>query len=92
MNPMELAKLSRVRAIRHSIDVNGREAVFFEYQSSNENAQTLVMIHGYRGNHHGLEAIAAGLTRYRVLIPDLPGFGESEPLAAEHSVENYAIW
>jgi pimeloyl-ACP methyl ester carboxylesterase len=50
------------------------------------------MIHGYRGNHRGLEAIAAGLSRYRVLIPDLPGFGESAPLNQTHSVKAYSDW
>lgn len=50
------------------------------------------MIHGYRGNHRGLEAIAAGLSKYRVLIPDLPGFGESAPLNKTHSVKAYSDW
>lgn len=50
------------------------------------------MVHGYRGNHHGLEAIAAGLSKYRVIIPDLPGFGESDPLKTSHSVEAYSNW
>jgi pimeloyl-ACP methyl ester carboxylesterase len=50
------------------------------------------MIHGYRGNHRGLEAIAAGLSKYRVLIPDLPGFGESLPLNEIHSVKAYSDW
>lgn len=53
---------------------------------------TLLMIHGYRGNHRGLEAIAAGLSNFRILIPDLPGFGESDPLATNHSVDNYSHW
>lgn len=58
-----------------------------------ETAPLLVMVHGFRGDHHGLEPIVAGLENYRVLIPDLPGFGRSEPLeAAGHTVENYAAW
>ena len=89
---MKLAESARARAIRHLIQVNGRKVAYFEYPAQVSNAATLVMIHGYRGNHHGLEAIAAGLARYRVLIPDLPGFGESEALLLEHSVENYAHW
>jgi pimeloyl-ACP methyl ester carboxylesterase len=50
------------------------------------------MVHGYRGNHRGLEAIAAGLSKYRVIIPDLPGFGESKPLQSIHSVKAYSDW
>ena len=89
---MELAVIARQRAIRHSIEIDNRQAVYFEYPSDVANPKTLVMIHGYRGNHRGLEAIAAGLSNYRLLIPDLPGFGESDPLEPNHSVENYAAW
>ena len=52
----------------------------------------LVMIHGYRGTHHGLELVAKQLTNYRVIVPDLPGFGESKPLNKEHSLNNYVEW
>jgi pimeloyl-ACP methyl ester carboxylesterase len=50
------------------------------------------MIHGYRGNHRGLQAIAGGLSKYRVIIPDLPGFGESQPLKTTHSIQAYSDW
>jgi pimeloyl-ACP methyl ester carboxylesterase len=92
MDSMELARASRARGIRRQLEVNGCKVVYFEYPTPKADARTLVMIHGYRGNHHGLEPIAAGLSQYRVLIPDLPGFGESAPLASEHSIENYALW
>ncbi|NKX54047.1 alpha/beta hydrolase [Arthrobacter sp. E918] len=48
------------------------------------------MIHGFRGDHHGLELMAAALPGFRVLVPDLPGFGESAPFAAgRHDVPGY---
>lgn len=72
--------------------VEGSKTVYFEYPASTSPTKTLVMVHGYRGNHHGLEAIAAGLSKYRVIIPDLPGFGESAPLQKTHSVDSYANW
>jgi pimeloyl-ACP methyl ester carboxylesterase len=50
------------------------------------------MIHGYRGNHRGLEAIVGGLVNFRVIVPDLPGFGESEQLQSRHSLDSYANW
>lgn len=92
MNPQDLAEAASSRAIRHAIKIQGAEVVYFEYPSARANAETIVMIHGYRGNHRGLEAIAAGLENYRVIIPDLPGFGKSEPLGGTHSVENYSSW
>jgi pimeloyl-ACP methyl ester carboxylesterase len=54
--------------------------------------QVVVMIHGLRGTHHGLDLIAKDLPEYRIIVPDLPGFGISKPLDNEHSIENYVIW
>lgn len=51
----------------------------------------LVMVHGLRGTHHGLEPIGAHLPERTTVVPDLPGFGESGPMAnARHDVEGYA--
>lgn len=50
-----------------------------------------LLVHGFRGDHHGLAAIAAGLEKYPVLIPDLPGYGKSESIAS-HDVEGYGLW
>lgn len=55
-----------------------RSVAYWEYGSPE--AETIVLVHGFRGDHHGLERIAAGLGGYRVLVPDLPGFGESEAI------------
>jgi len=49
-------------------------------------------VHGYRGTHEGLAAIVAALGGFDCFVPDLPAFGESDPLKVEHSVENYALW
>jgi pimeloyl-ACP methyl ester carboxylesterase len=88
----DLSETARSRAIRKSINVQGFNTVFYEYPAITANAKTLIMIHGYRGNHHGLEAIAGGLGQFRVIIPDLPGFGESEPLPTRHTIKAYALW
>ena len=52
----------------------------------------IVMIHGFRGTHHGLELIAKNLQQYQVIIPDIPGFGETKPLDDKHSLDNYVKW
>lgn len=88
----DLASSASAKSIRKVIEVDGINTVYYEYPGSGEAKETLVMIHGYRGNHRGLEAIAAGLDKYKVIIPDLPGFGESEQLVAEHSLDNYSKW
>lgn len=76
----------------------GRRITNFEgvavwlFPANKSKAQTLLMIHGFRGDHHGLMAIAAGLADFNVLIPDLPGYGKSSPLPAGHTIESYANW
>ncbi|MDR0397926.1 MAG: alpha/beta hydrolase [Candidatus Nomurabacteria bacterium] len=52
---------------------------------------TLIMIHGFRGDHHGMLKIAEKLGRkYNLFIPDLPGFGETQHIAGEkHNLELY---
>lgn len=51
------------------------------------------MLHGLRGDHHGLEPIVSHLRGFRVLVPDLPGFGETPPLhRGAHDVAGYADW
>jgi pimeloyl-ACP methyl ester carboxylesterase len=53
---------------------------------------SLVMIHGFRGDHHGLLKIAQLLADdYNLFIPDLPGFGRTKPLRYKrHNLESYA--
>lgn len=65
-----------------------------DYWVYNDNPKlpTIVMIHGLRGTHHGLDLVAKLLDGYRIIVPDLPGFGVSKPLSREHSVENYVTW
>lgn len=52
----------------------------------------IVMIHGFRGTHHGLDLIAQELSAYHLIVPDLPGFGESPSLKKAHTLENYTEW
>jgi pimeloyl-ACP methyl ester carboxylesterase len=56
-------------------------------------APCLVLLHGYRGDHHGLEPITGHLPGLRVVLPDLPGFGASARLAhGKHDIAGYAAW
>ena len=49
--------------------------------------RTILVIHGFRGDHHGLLRVADQLPEMRLIMPDLPGFGSSEAFAdGEHSV------
>ncbi len=88
-----LAKLARSRGERRELSIDGRQTVYWFYKASaKKSLGSVIFIHGYRGNHHGLEAIAGAITKLDVYIPDLPGFGQSEPFADNHSIAHYAAW
>lgn len=53
---------------------------------------TLLLVHGFRGDHHGLQKVVDLLPEYRILSPDLPGFGESAAFAGRHDIRTYADW
>jgi pimeloyl-ACP methyl ester carboxylesterase len=88
----ELASKALARSKPHNIQVLDTVTRYWSYSSSNPDAKVIIFIHGYRGNHHGLEAIAGALEDFHVIIPDLPGFGESTPFAGEHSIDSYSKW
>ena len=89
-----LAEAARKSAERREVLIAGLRTAYWFYAAAENSSSTatLVMIHGYRGNHHGLEAIAGAIRDINIVIPDLPGFGESEPFQVDHSIENYANW
>lgn len=65
------------------------EVAVFKYPGP-PSARQLLAVHGFRGDHHGLELIVDGLSPYEVWVPDLPGFGVSGAMPdAAHSVEHY---
>jgi pimeloyl-ACP methyl ester carboxylesterase len=88
----QLTSKARLRGVRNTVNINGVDFVYYEYPTPESNSQVVVMIHGYRGNHRGLEAIVGGLTNYRVIVPDLPGFGESPELPEAHTLDSYSTW
>lgn len=53
--------------------------------------QTIILIHGFRGTHHGLALIEKDLQQYTTITPDLPGFGEGDTLST-YTLETYVEW
>ncbi|MGE5298515.1 MAG: alpha/beta fold hydrolase [Acidobacteriota bacterium] len=76
--------------MEHHITINGGDTAYWEYNAGLQ--PTLIMVHGFRGTHHGLLKIAEALPEYRLIIPDLPGFGDSEALPAGHTIADYIAW
>lgn len=52
----------------------------------------LALIHGFRGDHHGLLGLAGALPEMQFVIPDLPGFGRTPALADRHDLAGYSRW
>src|SRR5690606_26331494 len=52
----------------------------------------VVLIHGFRGDHHGLELIAHDLRRRDVWVPDLPGFGRTPPPARDLDLDAFTAY
>ena len=84
--------LATIPVEEHSVELLGGTTRYWIYGPSDATT-TIVVAHGYRGEHHGLEPVIAQLPDVRWIAPDMPGFGESTPLtAAPHSIPGYATW
>ncbi len=74
----------------HAAEVAGAATRWWEYGPAQ--APTVLAVHGFRGDHHGLEPVIAQLPELRFVVPDLPAFGASGPLPTRHTVAAYANW
>lgn len=62
--------------------VAGHRWVYAVREADHDGAPTVVMIHGFTGSKENWYPLAARLRgRYRLVIPDLPGWGDSERIA-----------
>ncbi|ROQ40938.1 pimeloyl-ACP methyl ester carboxylesterase [Frondihabitans sp. PhB188] len=90
-------ELASIPTVRLEARVLGATARYWVY-GRDDAPTTIVAVHGFRGEHHGLEPVVAFLDgvhsgAVRVISPDLPGFGESALLPGrEHSTAVYAEW
>lgn len=53
----------------------GEEIAYWTHHDDKK--QTLVLVHGFTGSHEGFQYLVPLLTDFRMIIPDLPGFGVS---------------
>jgi pimeloyl-ACP methyl ester carboxylesterase len=85
-------RLDRVPVSRREVEVLGGVTAYWVYGPEDART-TIVAVHGFRGEHHGLEPVIAFLPGVRVISPDLPGFGETPGVPGlAHSLETYAHW
>lgn len=85
-------RLAGIPVERRDVEVLGGTTAYWVY-GPEDAATTVVAVHGFRGDHHGLEPVIAYLHGIRVISPDLPGFGETAPLpGTHHTLDAYAAW
>jgi pimeloyl-ACP methyl ester carboxylesterase len=84
--------LEEIPVERREVGVLGGDTAYWVYGPADA-AVTIVAVHGFRGEHHGLEPVVAHLPAVRVISPDLPGFGETAPVPRRrHDLGLYAEW
>lgn len=84
--------LARIPVRRLETEILGGTTAYWVY-GRDDAPQTLLAVHGFRGEHHGLEPVVAHLGDVRVIMPDLPGFGETPAIPGrEHDLPTYADW
>lgn len=85
-------RLRRLPVERHEVEVRDGVTAYWEYGRADAEV-TLIAVHGFRGEHHGLESVLAFLPEARVIAPDLPGFGETAPVPGRtYDLEEYVAW
>lgn len=89
----------------HQVTAAGARTRYWQYgagmntgvfPSEVPNAGHILLVHGFRGDHHGLEIIANRLLSMMpgvsIISPDLPGFGRSDTLPAVADIVGYVGW
>lgn len=85
-------RLASIPVTRREVELSGGKTAYWEYGPTDAQT-TIIAVHGFRGDHHGLESIIAFLPGIRIVSPDLPGFGETPGLTGvAHDIHGYAGW
>lgn len=66
---------------KHTVKLPSGDSVAY-WTHNDTKKKTLVLVHGFTGSHEGFRYLVPLLKDYRLIIPDLPGFGVS-PLPHE---------
>jgi len=76
------------------IELPGGMTRWWDYPAEHPSASgTIIAVHGFRGDHHGLEPVVGNLPGRHIVMPDLPGFGESDAFRGRaHDIAGYARW
>src|SRR6478736_9054319 len=90
--PAYLSAGLAARTFASTVSLDGSTVAYWTYEplEATPDTRTILVVHGFRGDHHGLLRVADQLPDMRIIMPDLPGFGGSDAFArGPHSVERY---
>src|SRR4051794_26975531 len=81
-----------VSSIKNDAPVTGNIRIAYrDYQTNIENAAVVVLLHGSPGSETDFAKLAPLLAEhYRVIVPDLPGFGSSTQAIPDYSNRAHA--
>jgi len=75
---------------KKKINIGGKN--FFYWEKNQNQKRVIFFLHGFPGNHFGIMDVARNIDGYRVIVPDLPACGQSEPFEGSYRLESYAKW
>lgn len=69
------------------LNVHGSQMRTWVYpaQTATSATRTILAIHGFRGDHHGLRRVINAMPEHTWIVPDLPGYGVSTPFEASQA-------
>ena len=85
------AALAAIPVREAVVEVLGSTVRYWEYGPTDRPVD-LLLVHGFRGDHHGLEPIVSNLPGLRIVSPDLPGYGVSTAMPRKHTIAAYEQW
>lgn len=86
-------RLASIPVGRREAEVLGSTTAYWVYGPEGDGIPIVLAVHGFRGEHHGLEPVISYLRDVRVISPDLPGFGETPPIPdRDHDLALYSDW
>ena len=60
-------RLATIPIVRRTVELSRGTTAYWEYGDADASTETLLVVHGYRGDHHGLEPVIAFLEGVRVI-------------------------
>ncbi len=88
----ELFADAEAREQRTSVELHGKSWPVWFYPASEKSKGTVLLVHGYRGTHHGLLSIVGAMPDFDCYVPDLPAFGDAPALDEQHDLDAYSKW